>query len=219
MDLKDLKKQRILEEFGIRSDFGRILAFVDFANVNYWYENDRQTHDRIGLQENEKLTVDLEKLKELLGIISQDARFYYGHDPRRLQFIQKAQNIFGKNRVFTKSIRWVRHHLEDREFNTNTRRLFTDNDGKYVLLPKWNFDVEMSVDAIKTSAYYDTFCLLSSDADFLYLVKYLKQKKGKKVIIIKGGHVIHQLKQVSDLVINAQDIKKYITRIKQKPGD
>ena len=33
----------------------------------------------------------------------------------------------------------------------------------------------------------------------------------------KAGHVVHQLKEVAHLVVNAQDIKKYITNIKQKP--
>jgi uncharacterized LabA/DUF88 family protein len=73
------------------------------------------------------------------------------------------------------------------------------------------------VDAIKTIEHYDTACLFSGDADFVHLLRFLKQK-GKRVIIVKGGHVVHQLKDVSDLLINAQDIKKYITDIKQKPG-
>ena len=54
-------------------------------------------------------------------------------------------------------------------------------------------------------------------ADFVYLLRYLKQK-GKKVILIKAGHVVHQLKEVAHLVVNAQDIKKYIADVKQKPG-
>ena len=32
------------------------------------------------------------------------------------------------------------------------------------------------------------------------------------------GKFSHQLKNVADIVINAQDIKKYITNIKQRPG-
>ncbi|MEK7593590.1 MAG: hypothetical protein AAB471_00310 [Patescibacteria group bacterium] len=48
-------------------------------------------------------------------------------------------------------------------------------------------------------------------------LRFLKQK-GKKVILIKGGHVVHHLKSISDIVISAQNIKKHITGIKQKPG-
>jgi uncharacterized LabA/DUF88 family protein len=76
-------------------------------------------------------------------------------------------------------------------------------------IPKCNFDVEISVDAIKLIEYYDTLCLFSGDADFVHLARFLKGK----------GNIIHQLMEVCDLVINAQEIKKHITTIKkQKPG-
>jgi len=43
--------------------------------------------------------------------------------------------------------------------------------------------------------------------------------KEKKIIIIKGGNIVHQLKDIADKVVNAQDIKRYISVIKkQKPG-
>ncbi len=175
----------------------------------------------MALAENEKLYIDIEKMYDFLSLFSMDIRFYYGHDHKKktpFRFIQKVQFIFGKHRVFTKPIQWVRHHLETRmEQEANTRPLHQDTDGKYVLLPKCNFDVEISVDAIKILNGYDTVCLLSGGADFIYLLRYLKQK-GKKVIIIKAGYVVHQLKKVAQLVINAQDIKKHIADIKQKPG-
>jgi uncharacterized LabA/DUF88 family protein len=63
---------------------------------------------------------------------------------------------------------------------------------------------------------YDTFCLLSSDADFVRLLHFLKGRD-KKTILIKGGRILHTLKDSANLVINAQDIKKYITIKKQKP--
>ena len=221
MDLKNFKKEYVQRELGISDDFGKIITFVDFGNVNYWFEEDRQTHDYIALKDNEKLAVNIKKLKEFLKIFSNDIRFYYGYDPSKkesLWFIQKAQDFFGKERVFTKGIQKIKHYLETkRDLDFNTRVLYHDNDGDFVYLPKCNFDVEISVDAIKLIDYYDTFCLLSSDADFLCLLRFLKGK-GKKIILIKGGNIIYQLRKISNLVINAQDIKKHITLIKQKPG-
>lgn len=221
MDLQDFKKKYVQEELGIKDEFGKILSFIDFGNVNYWFDEDRQTHEHVALVDNEKLYIDLEKLQDFLVLFSSRVRFYYGNDPangKSLWFIQKAQSIFGKHSVFTKSIQQVRHYLEtETEQDTNTRALHHDAGGDYVLLPKCNFDVEISVDAMKTLDGYDTICLLSGDADFLYLLRYLRQK-GKKVILIKAGHVVHQLKEVAHLVVNAQDIKKYIANIKQKPG-
>ncbi|MDP1688570.1 MAG: NYN domain-containing protein [bacterium] len=221
MDLQEFKKQYVQTELGITADFGKIVSLIDFGNVNYWFEEDRQTHEYIALKDGEKLFVSIEKLEEFLSLFSSDVRFYYGKDSARqnsLWFIQKAQEIFGKHKVFTKSIQKIKHYLGTAsEKETNTRILHHDGEGDFVYIPKCNFDVEISVDAIKILDYYDTVCLLSSDADFLYLLKFLKQK-GKQVILIKGGHVIRQLKAVSNLVINAQDIKKHITGIKQKPG-
>ena len=221
MDLQEFKKEYVQTELGISKEFGKVLTFIDFGNVNYWFEEDRQTHDYLALKDDEKLIVNIFKLKSFLDIFSADMRFYYGNDSantKSLWFIQKAQEIFSKIRVFTKPMQKIKHHFENQtERNLNTRELHRDGDGEFVYLPKCNFDVEISVDAIKTMKHYDTICLLSSDADFVYLLRFLKQK-GKKVILVKGGHVVHQLKNIADLVINAQDLKKYITDIKQKPG-
>lgn len=101
--------------------------------------------------------------------------------------------------------------------------MFADAEGAFVKLPKCNFDVEITVDAIRRMNGYDTLVLMSSDADFVALSRYLRTKN-KKVILIKGGHITSALRDAADLVVNAQKIKKYITvlkknGIKQKPGD
>ena len=62
--------------------------------------------------------------------------------------------------------------------------------------------------------YYDTFCIFSGDADFVYLNNFLR-KKGKKVVIIKGGYITTKLRESADLVINAQNIKKHIVKIEK----
>lgn len=220
MELQEFKKEYIKEELGITENFGKVISFVDFGNVNYWFEEDNQSYEHILLKDDEKLSIDILKLKEFLKIFSNDVRFYYGYDSLRkksIYFIQKAEEVFGKNRVFSKQVQKIRHYLEtDIERNLNTRTLQRDGVGDFVHIPKCNFDVEISVDAIKIIEHYDTVCLLSSDADFVHLLRFLKQR-GKRVILIKGGHVVHNLKKVADIVISAQDIKKHITTIKQKP--
>lgn len=222
MDLKELKKQLICEELGIAEEFGNIIAFVDFANVNNWFRDDRQTNDGTLLADDERLVIDLEKLRDFLKLFCSDVRFYYGHDPSNsgsMAFLYATRAVFGKSRTFTKPIQWVRHHIAEEEVEKNTRSLFKDSDGLYVRLPKSNFDVEIAVDATKMIDKYDTICLLSGDADFAYLNTHLRTK-GKKVILIKGGHITHQLKQSVDLRINAQNIKKHIAKVvtMQKPG-
>lgn len=219
MDLLGLKKHHLRSELGITMSFARIRSFIDFGNVNYWFAEDRQSANGRVLDKNQHLEINLAKLKEFADLFSDDVRFYYGHDgsnPGSLGFIRAARDIYGKHRVATKQIQKIRHYLTGTEKSLNTRATHIDREGTYIHVPKCNFDVEISVDAIKYAEYYDTICLFSSDADFVHLCRFLKSKE-KKIILIKGGHVVRHLKEISDLVISAQNIKNYISDIKQKP--
>ncbi|MCR4279374.1 MAG: NYN domain-containing protein [Candidatus Zambryskibacteria bacterium] len=218
MDLADLKKQFLLDELGIESSFGKMLVIIDFGNVDYWFEEDRQDAENQALAENEKLVIDLDRLKEFCSIFSDSPRFYYGHDPAYLGFLQATRHVFGKSRVITKPIQKVRHYLSKEEESINTRDKFTDITGNYVFLPKCNFDVEMTVDSIRLIDEYDALVLFSGDADFISLNRYLR-KKGKKIILVKGGNITSELRGSVDKVINAQNIKRHITKKKQKPGN
>ena len=63
MDLEDFKKQFTRDELGITEDFRRIFSFVDFSNVNKWFENDNQDWNNKLLANDEKISIDLDKLK------------------------------------------------------------------------------------------------------------------------------------------------------------
>lgn len=218
MELPELKSKMIRDTYGLSVDYGKIFAFVDFGNVTRWFADDRQDNDNRLLADNQFIQIDLEKFNEFLHAFSDDVRFYYGHDLRRpnsMAFLRKTKHVFGSGRVFTKPIQWVRHHVSPEEAAAATRSLFTDAQGTYTELPKCNFDVEISVDATKTLEKYDTFCLLSGDADFTYLNTFLRSK-GKKIVLLKSGHITRQLRASTDLVISASDIKRHITRIESK---
>lgn len=220
MDLNQFKEQFICEQLQITEDYGKIFSFIDFGNVNNWFRDDTKDIDDNLLSSEEFLTIDLEKLYDFLNIFSSDIRFYYGHNPeneKSMNFLFKTKHVYGKSRTFTKPIQWVRHYLTDEEMDSNTRSLFSDNDGFFVKLPKCNFDVEIAVDSIKLLEKYDTFCILSGDSDFVYLNNFVRARK-KKVILIKGGHITSQLRKSADLRINAQNIKRYIVSTMQKPG-
>ncbi len=49
MNLQELKSQFVKEELGITEDFGTIMTFIDFGNVNYWFESDRQDASNVAL--------------------------------------------------------------------------------------------------------------------------------------------------------------------------
>ena len=194
-----------------------MLAVIDFGNVNYWFESDRQSSDNIALADDEKIVIDLDGLKSFSDLFTDHTRVYYGHDadnPYSLRFLAAMKGSFGKSRVFTKPIQKVRHHLKAEEIPNNTRTLFEDSEGIYVQIPKCNFDVEMTVDIIRLMDSYDTLVLYSVDADFVSLCRYVR-KKGKKIILIKGGHITTSLRDETDKVINAQSIKRHIASVRK----
>lgn len=223
MNLKELWTETICGELGLSSaEFPRILTFIDFANVNHWFDGEYYDLEGLPLSPDTRVEIDLAKLAHFLRCFADDSRVYYGHDPANsgsLAFISAARYVFGKHRVFTKRIQQVRHDLTPADFVTNTRAIRSDDQGDFVFIPKCNFDVEITVDAIRLAKSYDTICLLSADADFAGLLRYLKYEKHKKVILIKGGHIDSSLGKLVNCKIDASKIKRYIAQIKKrKPG-
>lgn len=213
MDLKDLK----LQILGIdKEKFGKIFSFIDYGNVNYWYDKDRRDSDNIELLESQKLIIDIDKLASFTSLFSDQKRFYYGWNNRKKSnwhIAIKAEKC-GFIKI-TKPIQFIKHYLTEAELNNNSLAfaLKENMSGKYIEIPKSNFDVEVSVDALRLMDRMDTFCLFSGDSDFTYLTQYLK-RKGKKIIIIASGQIFHTLKDLADLYINAQTIKRDIASIK-----
>ncbi len=213
MDLQEF----VLKNLEIdKEKYGRIFSFVDFGNVNYWYEKDSRDIEDNFLKENQKLIVDIEKLAQFLNLFSEQKRFYYGWHKRIKRswhiLIWAQKNGFIK---ITKPIQFIKHYLDIDELGAiKSRSIKEDISGKFIEIPKSNFDVEISIDSIRLLDKYDTFCLLSGDSDFARLAEFLK-KKGKKIIVIASGQVFYTLKDSADLYINAQKIKARIARIKE----
>lgn len=205
-----------LETLGIdKVKFGRVISFVDFGNVNYWYDKDQRDGEGNTLNQNQKLIVDIEKLSKFTGLFSEEKRFYYGWNPRNKSnwhiTIKAANHGFIK---ITKPIQFIRHDVGNAVVSQDGREIKEDRNGKFIEIPKGNFDVEISVDAIRIVDRYDTLCLFSGDSDFAYLSRYLK-RKGKKIIVIASGQIFHTLKEVADLYVNAQTIKGDIVTLKE----
>ena len=216
MEQTEFKREFVRSQLKIDDTYGRVHSYIEFGNVTYWFRDDRQDADRNIIPDDQALGIDIVGLKEFAYIVGEDARFYYGHPPGGdTSFLVKNKHVFGKHRVFTKEIRYVRHYLTDAEAQVNTREVLTDKKGAYVRIAKCNFDVEIAVDAMRNVENYETFCLFSSDADFVHLARFLKSK-GKKFILVKGGPIDHSIREQADLIINAQDIKRHITLLRAK---
>src|SRR3989339_373811 len=113
MELEEFKKQYIRNELQITKDYGRMLALIDFGNVNYWFEQDRQDADNKALGDDEKLKINLVGLRDFARLFSYDLRFYYGSDVFKegsVRFISAVKDIYGRNRVFSKQIQYIRDH-------------------------------------------------------------------------------------------------------------
>lgn len=217
MDLEDFKNRYIIEELGINPEkFEKIFCFLDFGNINHWFEKDRRGVDDCSLLNDERWLVDLEQLSIFTSRFSSRSYFYYGFDSKKdssLHLIVKARKFF--NTVVTKPIQWIKHRLDPVRDIGNSRLIVEDGDGQFIRIPKCNFDVELSIDTIRLIENYNTVCLFSGDNDFSALLRFLKEKKNKKIILIHDGHTRSELKNRADLTISAQRIKKYIAVIKK----
>ncbi|MGD0976751.1 MAG: NYN domain-containing protein [Minisyncoccia bacterium] len=217
MNLQELKQLKF-KNLGIsREKFGKIYSFVDFGNVNYWFHRDKIGPDAAPLTNNQRLIVDLEKLSEFLSFFSEQKRFYYGWHRR----LSRSQHIIIKAEKvgfikITKPIQYIKHYIyEENEFNGEKSRILKDTLGaEYIEIPKSNFDVEITLDALRLKNEYDTLCLFSGDSDFVRLVQFLV-KEEKQVIIVASGQVYYALKKSASLYINAQQIKSFIVSTKE----
>jgi hypothetical protein len=100
MDLQDLKNKVIKDDLKITEEYGKIFTFIDFSNVNKWFQNDNQDWDNRQLVSGKKLSIDLEKLKLFVDIFSERTRIYYGENPKSeksLGFTYVMRKIFGKS--------------------------------------------------------------------------------------------------------------------------
>ena len=209
MGLGAFKKESIKNVLQLDDSFGRVFSFVDFANVNNWFNDDNQTWDRQTLKEDESLEIYLKGLKEFSDYYSQRTLIYYGQDPNNLgsvNFTNLLNGIFNRKNVVIKNLQIIKHYISEADKERQSKLIRTDTKGReFFEIRKCNFDVEMAVDAVRMINHYDTFCLFSGDADFVYLNDYLRGE-GKKVIIIRGGHITASLRKSADLVIDAQMI-------------
>ena len=82
---------------------------------------------------------------------------------------------------------------------------------------KADWDVGITVDAIKTATSVDVIVLVSGDGDFVQLVEYLKNQGKKTEVIAFGKTTSARLREVADEFIDLeQDIKKFLLKNNKK---
>jgi len=80
-------------------------------------------------------------------------------------------------------------------------------------LKKADWDVGITVDAVRIAPSVDTICLASGDGDFLQLVEYLKNQGKRVEIIAFGRSASSKLKEVVDEFIDLEETpEKYLLK-------
>jgi uncharacterized LabA/DUF88 family protein len=97
---------------------------------------------------------------------------------------------------------------------TKPAKEFTDSAGRRKV--KGNMDIELTVDAIEMSTYYDHLFLFSGDGDFTALVAAV-QRRGKKVTVVstlasQTPMISDDLRRQADYFVDVVDLAKTVGR-------
>jgi len=80
-------------------------------------------------------------------------------------------------------------------------------------LKKADWDVGITIDAVRIAPSVDTICLASGDGDFIQLVEYLKNQGKRVEIIAFGRSSSSKLREVADEFIDLEkEPKKYLLK-------
>ena len=98
---------------------------------------------------------------------------------------------------------------------TKPAKEFTDASGRRKI--KGNMDIELCVDALEMSQFYDHLVLFSGDGDFTALVAAL-QRKGKRVTVVstlttQTPMIADDLRRQADFFLDVADLAKTVGRV------
>ena len=213
------QEEYILQNLGIAvASFGKIQTFIDYGNVDRWFDKDTAPFLGKIIENNEKISISIEKLGKFVDIFSQKKHFYYGFYPDRPAslHIKVLADKTAKFVTVTKPVQKIKHYLNvNDKIDKNHYQVNQDLKGSYIYVYKCNFDVEMTIDAIRLAEHYDTVAVFTSGRDFIALLKHLKNL-GKKIILFYSGPTASELKELANVKINGQQIRELIGELKKK---
>ncbi len=98
---------------------------------------------------------------------------------------------------------------------TKPAKEFTDSAGRRKI--KGNMDIELTVDALEMSQFYDHLVLFSGDGDFTALVAAL-QRKGKRVTVVSTlttptPMIADDLRRQADFFLDVAELAKTVGRV------
>lgn len=173
-----------MKKIGFRK-YGRVMVFIDFANVFFWQKTLGWNIDMV------KLYKFLERSSNLVG-----ANFYYAYTKSPLQ--KAFFRVLKKTgyRIKTKKLRFIR--LEGN-----------------IIDKKGDLDVELALDATQSIDKFDTAMLFTGDSDFVPVIRFLHRRKKKVVIVSTKGHIAKELINAADRYENIKKWKKEVFKSKR----
>ena len=104
----------ILKNLGIDTgSFGKIQTFVDYGNVDRWFDKDTSPFFGKLIEKDEKISISIEKLGKFIDSFSQKKYFYYGFYPDRPAslHIKVLADKTAKFVAITKPVQKIKHYL------------------------------------------------------------------------------------------------------------
>ena len=201
----------------------KTVAFIDYANIKAW-------------SREKGLSFDLKVLYEWLKTTwkAQQIYFYYGTDernPKSEQFLKRMIQ-FGYV-VKTKPVKYFRIsllNLLNQRSNKEMLKQISPNIQKALfqeikelekkrirlLLPKANFDVEITLDLVLNKDRSERILLFSGDSDFTTIVRYLRRSK-KEVIVLSGRkYLAGDLMNAANRFITLERLGEKVKRLLKK---
>ncbi|MFH1582724.1 MAG: NYN domain-containing protein [Candidatus Falkowbacteria bacterium] len=204
MNLEELKAQYYFFEKGA---FGTIYVLIDFGNVRPWAKDFWPEENRFRYC----VEIDIEKLADVCSWVNPKKKiFYYGYFAKRDDLPENHEyNIKHKTSIFRiDKARKSGFEIRSKEVKMIPRY---NEEGKYLgKIPKCNFDVEITKDAITKMEKYNTIMLFSGDSDFGDLLSYLKEKGKKIIVVCTRNRMSVELEKVADKFIPAETLKNFL---------
>ncbi len=139
--------------------------------------------------------------------------FYYDAYPKEGT---RGYSLDGKHKFFTYLKKALGFVVRKKEL----KRISEVCEDGAIVTEKGNMDVEITIDAVHHKAKYGTAILLSGDADFIALVRYLKND-GKKVFVYSSrGSISHEMKTGGDGYTDIREVPEiWGKELKYRGGD
>ena len=204
MDFQAFRRDNLLFN---PKDFGKIFAFVDFSNVRYWAKSFWPLDNRERLVKE----IDIAKVAQLIDMVGTATKFfYYGYyRARRSLPPEHPSNISHRNSVF-RIDKARKAGFTVRTKNIKIIDTYDEAGRRQGQVHKCNFDVEITMDAIRELPKYDTAFLWSGDSDFGPLLAYLRSKGKKIVTICARAFASSELRKASAPFIPADRLREQL---------